>query len=143
MTTAQRLGAIDRLCSREPAAGHPGAVSDGPAHPFADLTPPVAEGAEGAVGPGEAEEQLYAEREALARPLTARHGEPDFIGLQGVFLRSTDPGAVPEPWRSLSSRAGDALVWRTSARWLVLAITREGPEIGPRLLAVVTAVDPP
>ncbi|MFD8939748.1 hypothetical protein ACFV0R_31610 [Streptomyces sp. NPDC059578] len=141
MTTAQRLTAIDWLCSREPAAGHPGAVSDGPAHPLIDLTPPVAQGA---AGPGDAEEQLYAERDALARSLTARHGEPDFIGLQGVFLRSTDPGeAVPEPWRSLSSRAGDALVWWTSARWLVLAITREGPEIPPRLLAAVTAVDPP
>jgi hypothetical protein len=143
MTTAQRLAAIDRLCSGEPAAGH-GAAPDGPARPLTDLTPPVAAGSTGAAGAGAVAEQLYAERDALARPLTARHGEPDFIGLQGVFLRTTDPGdGVPEPWRSLSSRAGDALVWRTSAGWLVLAITREGPEVPPRLLAAVTAVDPP
>ncbi|SCK44845.1 hypothetical protein YW7DRAFT_03949 [Streptomyces sp. AmelKG-E11A] len=149
MTTARRLAAIDLLCSRELPAGPGGSAPSGAGTVplLVDLTHPAdpADAPHAGRGPdADHEEQLYADRDALAVPLTARFGEPDHLGLQGVFLRAAEPGeGIPEPWRSISSRAGDALVWRAPGRWLVLAVTRDGHGGAARLLAAATDVDPP
>lgn len=146
MTTARRLAAIDLLCSRElPGGSAPSGAGTG--HLLVDLTRPAgpADAPHDGRGPdADHEEQVYADRDALAVPLTARFGEPDHLGLQGVFLRAAEPGeGIPEPWRSISSRAGDALVWRAPGRWLVLAVTRDGHGGAARLLAAATDADPP
>ncbi|MFF2848135.1 hypothetical protein ACFVT5_17715 [Streptomyces sp. NPDC058001] len=156
MSTAQHLAAIDLLCSREFPAEHGrpvdvvGAVGavGGPGYFVVDLTGPDGHGDEGAWAYAVAEEQAYADRESLAVLLTERIGRPDHIGLQGMALRAFDTGhdtggAIPEPWATVSSRHGDALVWRTDNRWLVLAITRRDPESPVHFLAAVTDVDPP
>ncbi|MFJ6571717.1 hypothetical protein ACIQNU_30375 [Streptomyces sp. NPDC091292] len=155
MSTAQHLATIDLLCSRELPAEHGGAVdgvggSGGPGYFVVDLTGRDGRGDEDGGAYAVAEEQAYADRDALAVLLTERIGDPDHIGLQGIFLRAADTeagtepdGAIPEPWATLSAPSGDALIWRTADRWLVLAITRRDPESPIRFLAAVTDIDPP
>ncbi|WP_405917698.1 hypothetical protein [Streptomyces sp. NBC_00728] len=116
-----------------------------------DVEPSEAEHSE--AGHSEAEhseaeqaEQFEAEREALARRLADRWGEPGWMSLDGVFLRvQQGDERIPEPWASLGSHMRNAQVWEAAGtgRWVALGISRLGEDQEFRLLAVITETDPP
>ncbi|GGX78305.1 hypothetical protein [Streptomyces minutiscleroticus] len=151
MTIAQHIAVIESLCSRDfPGEyGGPGAGGGGAGFHLVELAcddAPAAYGECGACADEDAAEQCEAWRDGLSERLTARWGEPRWIGLDGVLLRSFDPGEhIPEPWASFSAYVGNARLWRVggTGRRLALGVTRPGEERAPRLVALVTETDPP
>jgi hypothetical protein len=148
MSTVSYLARIDLLCARGfPAArGSSDQGLEGPGYHVAELSAPA--------GPAEDDtgeprsvvaEQCEAERDGLTVLLTARWGEPWIFTLRGALLRALEYDEdIPEPWASLSARAPDVHAWQTAAGcWVALGVAGLDPAQPPRLLAVVTEIDPP
>ncbi|MFF3885415.1 hypothetical protein [Streptomyces sp. NPDC001914] len=151
MTIARHLATIDRLCAEDFPTGRGGSVAGsygppgGPGFHVVEL-----ERGAGPTGDGHGEreeaEQYEALREALAQRLADRWGDPEWISLDGVFLRAEQGDErIPEPWASLGSHMRNAQVWRVqeTGRWLALGVSRLGEGQEFRLLAVITETDPP
>ena len=148
MSTARHLARIDLLCAREFPAEHGGSAAPGPGGPGYHLAELSASGGleqgDGHFPRAAVEEQYEAERDGLTALLTLRWGEPWIFGLGGVLLRALECGEeIPEPWASLSARVPDVHAWQTAGRWVALGVARLDPARPPRLLAVVTGIDPP
>ncbi|MFD4985141.1 hypothetical protein [Streptomyces sp. NPDC058374] len=149
MSTARHLATMEQLCAR----------------PFPDQVP-VRSTPEGSAGPGfhlallESSdapaverpallEEFAALREALAVVLEHRWGPAQHISLWSAFVRAEEARmagteeVVEEPWRSLSASVPDILLWRRGSRWIALGTAEREGEQPVRLLALVTAVDPP
>lgn len=142
---AQHLATIDRLRSRAfpgERAAEPG-LTGGPGYHLAELA--VSEGfwADDGTARIAAAEQYEAECAALSTLLTARWGEPQLLGMQGVLLRAAEGEEAGEPWRELSGVAACAELWRAEPHWIAVAVAGRDPYQPLRLLAAVTVNDPP
>ncbi|MGW3914444.1 hypothetical protein ACWEBX_23390 [Streptomyces sp. NPDC005070] len=151
MTIARQLATIDRLCAEDFPTGHGGSVAGsygGPGGPGFHVVELERSGDSAGDRHGEREEaeQYEALREALAQRLADRWGKPQWVSLDGVFLRAQQGDErIPEPWASLGAHLRNAEVWRAeeTGRWVVLGISRLGEGQEFRLLAVITDIDPP
>ncbi|MGW1531881.1 hypothetical protein [Streptomyces aureus] len=151
MTIAEQLATIDRLCAEEFPTAHSRSVAGsyggfgGPGfHAVAwELSAGSLPGPE---REREVAEQYEAEREALAQRLSDRRGESQWISLDGMFLRAQQGDErIPEPWALLSAHMRNVDVWKAEevGRWIALGVSGTGRDAEPRLLVVITDIDPP
>ncbi|WP_405852108.1 hypothetical protein OG361_05315 [Streptomyces sp. NBC_00090] len=138
MTTARHLATIDELRAR-PSGGPGGA----PGFHLAELATSEDFWDDDGSRRALAEDQYEAERDGLAALLTARWGPPTELDLWPVLERSLAGESLPEPWSTLCAHTPELRLWRDDGRWIGLGISQWDKELPLRLLAVVTAVDPP
>ncbi|MER8000402.1 hypothetical protein ACWEJP_05335 [Streptomyces sp. NPDC004749] len=145
MTTAQHLAVIERLRARAfPARRGPSDVgTSGPGYHLAELARGGGLGDDDGTRRADEADQFDAEHAALAEILTLRFGEPWYMSTWSVQVRGGEGEEIPEPWRELSGGPRFLYLWRVEDRWLAVGLAEADEERPFRLLAVVTATDPP
>ncbi len=148
MTTERHLATIDELCVRDFPAVH--GWSDvgvgGPGYHLVVLETTRGFGTGDQSGREEIADRFSAYRDGVAQRLGERWGEAEPKCLDGVFLRSEDPGEhIPKPWAYLSAYVRYVDLWEAegSGRWVAVGVSEpaEGDEF--QLFALVTDFAPP
>ncbi|WP_221350242.1 hypothetical protein [Streptomyces beigongshangae] len=149
MTTEWHLATLDELCVRDFPATHGwsdvGAGGPGYHLVVLETTRGLGTGDDGS-SREEIARRFAACREGVSRRLGERWGEAEPKSLDGVFLRSEDPGErIPKPWAYLSAYVRHVDLWKAddSGRWVAVGVSdpAEGPDL--QLFALVTDLPPP
>ena len=147
MNVDDHLATIDRLRLREfPARpGRSDVGFGGPGFHIADLTVSVGLGTGDGAARERTAEDFDAWREAIAQRLNDRWGQGQRWGMLTLGVRRARGEEIPQPWALLGDLVHEVHLWQAdgTGRWVALGVAERDETDEIRLLAVVTAIDPP